>query len=117
MEKGRLVVVGFATLATFTVAVAVLSWSMPDWRPYLVLAFPAVVATVNRLAMYAIKEVDPDELSDAELIMVVVAYPAAIFTSWITPAVYINGGGIYYFLITVLTLYITYLTLLDESCL
>ena len=117
MERGRLVVMGFATLATFAMAVAVSSWSIPDWRPYLVLAFLAVVATANRLVAYAMKEVDPDELSDAELIAAVVAYPATIFTSWIAPAVYINGGGVYYFLITVLTLYITFLTLPDESCL
>ena len=113
MEKGRLVVVGFAALVTFAMAVAVLSWLIPDWRTYLMLVFPAVVATANRLTAYTMKEVDLDELSDAELLVMALAYPAAMFTSWIVPLVYVYDGGVYYFYITALTLYITCLSLPD----
>ena len=114
MGKERLVVVGFVALATLAVAVVALSVLMPDWRSYLVLAFPAVVATANKPAATSIREVDLDELSDAELAAMAVAYPVAVFTSLVAPLAHTYDGGVYYFFIAALTFYITFLT--SDSC-
>jgi len=113
MEKGRLIVAGFATLATFAMAVAVLSVLIPDWRAYLVLTFPAVVVTANRLMAVSLEEIDLDELSDTELLVMAVAHLVAMFTSWIVPLVYVYSDGVYYFFIATLTLYITILSSSD----
>jgi hypothetical protein len=114
MGKEKLVVVGFATLVALTVAVVALSVLMPDWRSYLVLAFPAVVATANKLAAVSIREVDLDKLSTAELVVMAVAYPVVVFTSLVAPLAYTYDGGVYYFFIAALTFYITFLT--SDSC-
>jgi hypothetical protein len=114
MEKERLIVAGFVALAVFVVTVTALSVLMPDWRSYLVLAFPAVVATANKLAAVSMRGADLDKLSDAELVAVAVAYPVAVLTSWIVPLAYTYDGGVYYFFIAALTFYITYLS--ADSC-
>ena len=114
MEKERLIVAGFVALVAFAMAVATLSVLMPDWRSYLVLAFPAVVATANKLAVVSMREVDSDKLSNAELIAMIVAYPVAVFTPLVVPLVYTYGGDVYYLFIAVLTFYIAFLT--ADSC-
>ena len=114
MEKERLIVAGFVALATFAVAVATLTVLMPDWRSYLVLVLPAVVATANKLATVSMREVDPDKLSDAELVAMIVAYPVAVLTPLVVPLAYTYGGGVYYLLIAALTFYIALLT--ADSC-
>jgi len=114
MEKERLIVAGFVVLAVFVVAVVALSVLIPDWRSYLVLAFPAVVATANKLATMSVRETDLYKLSDAELVAMVVAYPVAVITSWIVPLAYTYDGGVYYFFIAALTFYITLLS--ADSC-
>jgi hypothetical protein len=114
MEKERLIVAGFVALAVFAVAVTALSVLIPDWRSYLVLAFPAVAATANKLVAVSMRETDLDKLSDAELAAMAVAYSVAVITSWIVPLAYTYDGGVYYFFIAALTFYITLLS--ADSC-
>jgi hypothetical protein len=114
MEKERLIVAGFVVLVVFVVAVTALSVLMPDWRSYLVLAFPAVAATANKLAAVSMREADLDKLSNAELVAMAVAYPVAVFTSLVVPLAYTYGGDVYYFFVAILTFYITFLS--ADSC-
>jgi hypothetical protein len=110
VAKPRLVVAGFVALDVLVFAVAVLAALIPDLRAYLVLAFPAIVVTANRLLLFAVEILD--ELGDVELLALGIAYPVAIAASLIASMVYVYDD-LYYFLIAILTYYIMFLSLPD----